>query len=114
MFYCARLLCKKRFRIFGKLTNEYAVNMLSRNLETRLNYIHANQKRLREEDAELMGKILVPDSQNIYLPVLFMGSQQWAQDQIVDLLTIAAHSSNPTFFITMTCNSDWPEIKERL
>jgi hypothetical protein len=88
--------------------------MLSRNLETRLNYIHANQKCLREEDAELMGKILVPDSQNIYLPVLFMGSQQWAQDQIVDLLTIAAHSGNPTFFITMTCNSDWPEIKERL
>ena len=114
MFYRARLLRERRFRIFGKLTNEYAVDMLSRNLETRLNYIRANQKRLREEDAELMGEAFVPDSQNIYLPASFMGSRRWAQDQIADSLTIAAHSGNPTFFITMTCNSDWPEIKERL
>jgi Helitron helicase-like domain at N-terminus len=114
MFYRARLLCEQRFRIFGKLTNEYAVDMLSRNLETRLNYIRANQKRLREEDAELMGEAFIPDSQNIYLPASFMGSRRWAQDQIVDSLTIAAHSGNPTFFITMTCNSDWPEIKEQL
>lgn len=114
MFYRARILREPRFRIFGKLTNEYAVDMLSRNLETRLNYIRSNQKRLHEEDAELMGEIFVPDSQNIYLPASFMGSRRWATEQIADSLTIAVHSGNPTFFVTMTCNSEWPEISSRL
>jgi hypothetical protein len=46
MFYRVRLLREPKFRVFGKLTNEYAVDMLSHNLETRLNYIRANQKRV--------------------------------------------------------------------
>lgn len=114
MFYRARILRESRFRIFGKLTNEYAVDMLTRNLETRLNYIRTNQKRVMDEDAELMGEAFVPESQDIYLPSSFMGSKRWASEQIADSLTIAAHSGSPTFFVTMTCNSDWPEIKVRL
>jgi hypothetical protein len=114
MFYRARILREPRFRIFGKLTNEYAVDMLTRNLETRLNYIRNNQKRVMEEDAELMGETFIPESQNIYLPSSFMGSKRWATEQIADSLTIAAHLGSPTFFVTMTCNADWPEIKARL
>lgn len=114
MFYRARILREPRFRIFGKLTNEYAVDMLTRNLETRLNYIRDNQRRVMEEDAELMGEDFVPESQNIYLPSSFMGSKRWATEQIADSLTIAADLGSPTFFITITCNSDWPEIKVRL
>ena len=114
MFYRARVLRETRFRIFGKLTNEYAVDMLTRNLECRLNYICENQKHLREEDAELMGEPFIPDSQNIYLPASFMGSRRWATEQIADSLTIAAHAGNPTFFVTMTCNSEWSEITSRL
>lgn len=114
MFYRARILREPRFRTFGKLTNEYAVDMLTRNLETRLNYIRANQQRLRQADAELMGEEFVPDSQNIYLPASFMGSRRWASEQVADSLTIAVNCGNPTFFITMTCNSEWPEITSRL
>ena len=113
MFYRAQILREQRFQIFGKLTNEYVVDMLTRNLETRLNYIRENQRRVMEEDAELMGETFVPESQNIYLPSSFMGSKRWAAEQIADSLTIAAESGNPTFFVTMTCNSDWPEIKAR-
>jgi hypothetical protein len=114
MFYRARLLQEPCFHIFGNLTNEYAVDMLMRNLETRLNYIHTNQKRLCEADAKLMGKVFVLDLQNIYLPASFMGFRHWATEQIADSLTIAAHAGNPTFFITITCNSEWPEITSRL
>ena len=46
MHYHARVLHEPRFQIFGRLTNEYLVDMFSRNLETRLNYIRINQKRL--------------------------------------------------------------------
>ena len=59
----------------------------------------------------------VPDveaSEDIYLPASFWGSRYWAQDQITDLLAIAAAEGNPTFFITMTCNMHWPKIQSQL
>ena len=114
MHYRAHLLREPRFKIFGRLTNEYAIDMFTRNLETRLNYIRANQKRLREEDAALMGVTHVSDSQNIYLPASFLGSRHWATEQISDSLAVAAKYGPPTFFITMTCNTNWPEIQSQL
>jgi len=114
MHYWARILREPRFQIFGRLTNEYVVDMFSRNLETRLNYIRANQKRLREEDAALMGETYISDNQNIYLPASFLGSNKWASEQIADSLAIAATYGPPTFFVTMTCNTNWPEIQSRL
>lgn len=41
--YRARILREERFSIFGRLTNEYLVDMFTRDLETRLNYIRLNQ-----------------------------------------------------------------------
>ena len=114
MHYRARILREPRFHIFGRLTNEYLVDMFSRNLETRLNYIRMNQTRLRQEDAALMGVTYVPDHQNIYLPASFLGSNKWASEQIVDSLAIGAAYGPPTFFVTFTCNANWPEICSRL
>lgn len=112
--YRMRLLLEHRFRIFGRLTNEYIVDMFSRFLETRLQYIRTNQLRIRREDAELMGQPSVPDTENVYLPSSFLSSQRWASEQVADALTIAAHFGSPTFFVTMTCNPFWPEIQQRL
>jgi hypothetical protein len=114
MHYRARVLREAHFQIFGCLTNEYLVDMFSRNLETRLNYIHINQKHLRQEDAALMGISHVPDHQNIYLPASFLGLNRWASKQISDSLAIAAAYGLPTFFVTFTCNSNWPEIQNQL
>ena len=44
--YRARLLREPRFHIFGRLTNEYVVDMFTRELECRLRYICSNQSRL--------------------------------------------------------------------
>src|ERR1700692_1302893 len=55
MHYCMRILREPRFHIFGRLTNEYLVDMFSWNLEQRLNYIRMNQKHLRQAAAALMG-----------------------------------------------------------
>lgn len=85
-YYRRRLLSDPRFHIFGRLTNEYIIDMFSRNLETRLHYIRSNQERLRREDAELMEA--GPDgqpvaaSENIYLPASFLGSRRWASEQV--------------------------------
>jgi len=112
--YRARLLRESRFEIFRRLANEYAVDMFSRDLECRLNYIRQNQQRIRREDAELMGASDVDPLENIYLPSSFLGSRCWVSNQISDSLAIAAALGNPTFFITMTCNTAWPEIQSRL
>ena len=113
-YYRARLLREERFNIFGRLTNEYIVDMFSRNLETRLQYIRQNQERLRREDAELMGVDSVAPNENIYLPASFLGSSRWASEQIADSLAVAATLGAPTFFITVTCNARWPEIVSQL
>ena len=114
--YRARLLREPRFQIFGRLTNEYAVDMFTRELDARLEYIRSNQERLRaqEQDAALMGHEDIQDSENIYLPASFLGSGRWSSNQIADSLTIAATHGPPTFFVTFTCNGDWPEIRECL
>jgi hypothetical protein len=80
----------------------------------RLNYIRDNVNRIAREDAELMGKEYVPDSENVLLPASFIGSRRWTSDQVADTLAIAAQYGPPTFFVTMTCNPLWPEIQEKL
>ena len=114
--YRARLLREPRFHIFGRLTNEYVVDMFTRELECRLRYIRSNQSRLRslEHDAALMAEDTVEESENIYLPASFLGSRRWVSNQIADSLAIAAAYGPPTFFLTFTCNSDWPEIQSQL
>jgi len=115
-WYRARLLREPRFRIFGRLTNEYVVDMFTRELECRLRYIRSNQSRLRslEYDAALMAEDTIEESENIYLPASFLGSRRWVSNQIADSLAIAAAYGPPTFFLTFTCNSDWPEIQSQL
>ena len=114
--YRARLLCEPRFSIFGRLTNEYVVDMFSRELDARLSYIRSNQERLRvqEQDNALMGHEELQESENIYLPASFLSSGRWSSNQIADSLTIAAKYGPPTFFVTFTCNGDWPEIRSCL
>ena len=55
--YRAWLLREPRFSIFGRLTNEYVVDMFSRELDSCLNYIRSNRERLctQEQDTALMG-----------------------------------------------------------
>jgi hypothetical protein len=112
--YCWRLLHKERFRTFGRLASEYAVDMWSREIEGRLRFIRDNQRRMHREDAELMQVDHVEDDDNIYLPASFLGSNRWASERILDALAIAASLGPPTFFITMTCNPNWPEIRSML
>ena len=105
--YHAWLLHEPHFHIFGWLTNECLVDMFSRHLDTVLNYIRGGQmqRQIQENDAELMGELNVNDSDNVYLPVSFLGSRCWAQKQVSNSLAIAAALGNPMFFITMTCNA---------
>ncbi|EKM53738.1 uncharacterized protein PHACADRAFT_98722, partial [Phanerochaete carnosa HHB-10118-sp] len=72
------------------------------------------QHSIMTEDAELMSVDAVESTQNIYLPSSFLGFNCWASEQIADSLAIAAQYGTLMFFITMTCNLQWPEIQSQL
>jgi hypothetical protein len=121
-FYRLRLLREPRFRMFGRLANEWLVDMFSRNLDCRLDYINTNlnrirdeaESRLREEEHKLMEDKDAPPAENVYLPASFHGSIRWSQERTADALAVASALGGPTMFITMTCNTNWEEITEKL
>ena len=61
-----------------------------------------------------MGHEELQDLENIYLPASFLGSACWSLNQITDSLMIATIYGPPTFFVTFTCNGEWPEIHSHL
>ena len=109
-------LHEPQFQLFGRLMNKYVIDMFTWELKCHLQYIHSNQEHLKsmETDAALMAEDTINESENIYLPASFLRSRQWVSNQITNSLTIAAVHGLLTFFITFTCNSNWPEIQSQL
>jgi hypothetical protein len=72
--YRAQLLQEPWFHVFSHLTNEYVVDMFSRDLECCLHYIKTNQAwiQAQEEENALMGLEDISEADNIYLPVSFL------------------------------------------
>lgn len=110
-WYRSRLLTDDRFLTFGRLACEYVCDMYSRIEEERLNFIRRSRDSHNSEHQE---EEVLDDSENLELPCSFMGSRKWASEQTADSLALARTYGPPSFFITMTCNPDWPEIKSRL
>ena len=48
------------------------------------------------------------------IPASFLGSRQWASRQVADCLALARVYEQPSLFITVTTNPQWPEIQQRL
>ena len=47
----------------------------------------------------------------VYLPSSFTGSPRKQRKLIADGLAIVRRHRKPTYFLTVTCNPDWPEIR---
>ncbi|XP_074341985.1 uncharacterized protein LOC141679383 [Apium graveolens] len=50
----------------------------------------------------------------VILPASFTGSQRYMSQYFKDSLAICRAIGHPSLFLTMTCNSKWPEIQEML
>jgi hypothetical protein len=97
----------------GRLTCEYVVDMYSRTEEARLAYLKMG-RTIQSSAFENTPQQPEADLIRYKIPASFMGSQAWASDQVADSLALARELGEPTFLITMTCNPQWPEIRERL
>ncbi|XP_019233403.1 PREDICTED: uncharacterized protein LOC109214007 [Nicotiana attenuata] len=63
--------------------------------------------RYGERDASKIGK-------KTFLPVTFIGGPRDMRRRYMDAIALVQYFGKPDFFITMTCNPAWPEIKEHL
>ncbi|XP_075080477.1 uncharacterized protein LOC107824485 [Nicotiana tabacum] len=63
--------------------------------------------RFGEREASKIGK-------KTFLPVTFIGGPRDMRRRYMDAIALIQYFGKPDFFITMTCNPSWPEIKEHL
>jgi hypothetical protein len=101
----------------GKLFQEYVVDTYAQIEWCRLRYLRDNQLKLRAHtyravveaaqnnvEANNIGK------QSVVLPSTFIGSDRQMTQLYQDAMAIVRRLGNPSYFITMTCNPNWPEI----
>ena len=96
----------------GRLFHQLIVDAWVKIEEQRLSWVRTNQKTIRAQ----MYAALDPKSEGkkIILPSTFIGSPRFFQKLFQNSLAIVRHFGKPTFFLTMTTNADWPEIKDNL
>jgi hypothetical protein len=90
--------------------------------QSRLAYIHRNQAKIRAETYQGLADAVAADptatgeelGQRFILPSTFSGSSRYMIQNCQDAMAINRHFHGADFFLTMTANPNWPEIKEAL
>jgi hypothetical protein len=107
---------------FGRLYLQFVVGNYARIEAQRLLYIRTHQDDLRAESYRGICDALdeagaVPYSsvgRRIILPSSFQGSPRHMHKNYQDAMAIIRKYMKPDLFITITCNSNWPEIRDNL
>ncbi|XP_057247377.1 uncharacterized protein LOC125492930 [Beta vulgaris subsp. vulgaris] len=105
----------------GRLLQQFIVDMYIKIEMTRLDFIRCNQDTIRAElyqgiiDSLHLGET---EGSNIgrpfILPPSFIGGPRDMRRRYLDAMALVRRYGKPDFFITMTCNPQWPEIKREL
>ena len=115
---------------FCRLFQEYICLAFTTIENQRLNFQKNNQAALRADsyknvkdamkDLVPLGDRISKDEhhlkigRSIILSKSFVGSPRWYNSQFQDGMAICREYHKPDFFVTMTCNSHWEEIKREL
>ena len=106
----------------GKLFQEYAVDGWATTEQSRLDWIQRNQTKIRADTYRGLADALAVDpqmdannvGQRVILPSSFTGSSRNMIQHCQDALAINCHFRGADFFLTMTANPNWQEIKDAL
>ncbi|KAK4519591.1 Bifunctional purine biosynthesis protein PurH [Mucor velutinosus] len=125
-FYVHRLQVRSNagmLHYFGRLLlHQYVVDMYVKVEHRRLEYLRNNQGSLRTELYSGLTDAAVPDStisteeigKQIILPSSPTGSPRSMQQLYQDSMAMVSSLGKPSYFITFTCNPNWPEIVNEL
>ncbi|KAK9051441.1 hypothetical protein SSX86_028068 [Deinandra increscens subsp. villosa] len=102
----------------GRLFQQYIVDAYVSIEQNRLDYIRSHQNTFRTEllqgvhDAIFRGDTVGQDvGKRTFLPSSFTGGPRYMYKHYQDALAICRVYGNPQYFITFTCNANWPEIQ---
>ena len=121
-FYSFRIQVRPGFNLLLKSRRcfqQYLVDQASKIENARMKWVLDNQKTIKAEkyngllDASTTGD-LAKAGVKIILPPTITGSPRFYVEKFQDAMAIARKFGKPTLFITMTCNPEWPEIKDAL
>ncbi|KAL6557453.1 hypothetical protein OROMI_017803 [Orobanche minor] len=108
----------------GRLAQQYQIDCYVKIETQRLDYLRSEQRRenLRTESYEgiidsmaCQGKLRGYDiGQRFVLPASYVGSPRDMRRHYLNPLALVSEYGRPDFFITMTCNPNWLEIRAGL
>ncbi len=144
-------LMVNRIQCMSRVGQTYIVDMMSRAIDYRLNWMRRNQNSIfgvvvneyqlneaedgcnnsndcaldddnhqyntnnnRNDDTIDPDRVNGDYSCKTFLADSFTGSPRHLRNQSRNALTVVSELGRPTLFITVTCNTEWPEIMERL
>ncbi|KAI3737814.1 hypothetical protein L2E82_27827 [Cichorium intybus] len=104
-----------------RLFQQFLVDAYTMIESERLYFIRSQQKVLRCESYENLRHIqnqgntsISNIGQRVILPSSFTGGARYMQQNYLDAMSICKWYGYPDFFITVTCNPKWPEMKRFL
>ncbi|GAA0173393.1 hypothetical protein LIER_27020 [Lithospermum erythrorhizon] len=87
----------------------------------RLDFLRNNQKKTREEQYQgavdsVISRVVIAGKvgKRVYLSSTFIDGPRDLRNRYLDSMALVQELGRPDLFLTMTCNPNWPEIKERL
>jgi hypothetical protein len=109
-------LREPRIRQLHAVGQAWLVDQMSRLEDMRL-FFYADQRlasdhaweapKAGRDDADLESRL-----QGIAPPVTFVKSDAWFKEKLSDAMCILARFGRPDFFVTVTTNPNWPELKK--
>lgn len=107
-----QLVPVNRFQCLAQLGQMYFTDMVSRNIDQRLNWVRRNQHVILGPNGLQHDNDSTGDES--FLSQSFHGSRRHLRKLSTNALTIVSEYNKPTLFITLTCNPLWQEIQEML
>ncbi|XP_074373466.1 uncharacterized protein LOC141713790 [Apium graveolens] len=105
----------------GRLWQQFVVDVFAAVEQYRLDWIRNHQSVIRSDlyrsicDSVAKGDTYPCNKgKNVILPATHTGSQRYMNQYFKDSLAIFQTIGHPSLFLTMTCNTQWPEIKSTM
>ena len=106
---------------FARLIQQFIVDMYVKLESQRLDFYRSQQEEIRREFLQGIQNFVAAGEtqaanigQRIFLPTSFIGGPRNVRRKYIDAMTLVQKFGKPDIFLTMTCNPNWPEIKEHL
>ena len=108
------ILTEPLFRLLGRLSSEWLVNQWLRIQEDRLLYLRFNYNPNRRLASRSAASSHTAGAGRVILPSSFSDGPRKKRQLVADAMYIYRRLGAPTFFITITMDSKWHEVRRHL